>query len=232
MRSPLALLVVAAAALLTGCPAGPKEEGAPDAEALAALDPAIRRVAGLEVEAPANFFLLTATRGAMTLAVVRVPRGWELLDGAPHRRSGVVVPYREHEGDVLGEWVRPAGDRLLCSARVVGPNRHRLDPPQPLLVAPLTEGQRWTWEGTVDGAAASAEFHVRRAGEAELHDGDRRHVVEVEQVIRAAGIECTRVQTWADGRGLVREEGVFPGAEGPDEFLLRLPAPGEWRERL
>lgn len=222
------LLAVALGCLASaGCPDAPSAEGAAAAAAVAALDSTVRAFAGLELDSPQPFHLTTTARGDLPLWVVRAPRGWEAPDGAPQLRVGVYVPYRERDGDVLVEWLRPAGDRLLCPRRSVGPRRHRLDPPQPLLVAPLAAGQRWTWEGTIDGAPAVAEFHVRHAGEVELPDGDRRRVVEVAQVTRAEGLESRRVQTWAEGRGLVREEGAFPHADGEDRVLLRLPAPGE-----
>ncbi len=227
MRRGLLLVVGLGCLAVAGCPAGSPDDGAPDAAALAALDSTVRAFAGLELDSPQTFHLTTTARGGVPLWVVRAPRGWEALAGAPHLRVGVHVRSRERDGDVIVEWLRPAGDRVLCPSRSVGLGRHRLDPPQPLLVAPLTAGQRWTWEGTIDGAPATAEFEVRHAGEVELHDGDRRRVVEVAQVTRAAGLVSSRVQTWAEGRGLVHEEGTFPHADCEDQVLLRLPSPGE-----
>lgn len=214
MTRPSLAAVLVGLASLTGCPGGGAR--GPDAEALAALDPAVRRVAGLEVEGPVQVQSTWFKGMSVPLTLARGIRGWEVVDGHPCARLGIAVLTKEREGDVSTEWLRPAGDRLLCPARALGVERQVLDPPQPVLVAPLTPGQTWRWEGTVDGAAASVEFRVRSAGERDLEGGDRRFAVEVEQVLRAGGYEATRVQTWAEGRGLVLEEGKLPSADNGD----------------
>lgn len=212
-----ALTLATATALVVGCPGEPPRGG----DALAALDPSVRRVAGLELEGQ-TLVQSTWFKGAtLPLALVRGLRGWETIEGAPCARFGLAVLTKEDEGDVSTEWLRPAGDRVLCPARALGSAaRQVLAPPQPVLVAPLEPGQTWRWEGTVDGVPASVDFRVKSVGERDLA-GERRFAVELEHVIRAAGFEATRVQTWAEGRGLVFEEGVLPSpdvGDAPDAF--------------
>lgn len=204
-------LTAALPLLVAGCPA-PAGQPHEVAGALARLDPAVRRVAGLEPEGPLLVRSEWYLGASMPLALVRQLHGWEVEDGAPCARFGVVVATKEREGDVTTEWLRPAGDRLLCATRALRGQRVTLAPPQPLLVAPLEAGQTWRWEGTVDGAPASVDFEVLRAGEEEV-EGERVHAVVVSHTIRAAGLEVSRAQTWAAGRGLVREEGALPGPE-------------------
>lgn len=206
-RPARACLAALALALLAGCPGG--GASSPDAEALAGLDPAIRRVAGLEAK---DWTELQSTwfAGVPPLTLARGVSGWEVVDGQRCARVGLVVRTKEHEGEAVTEWLRPAGDRLLCPARALRGRVMRLEPPQPLLVAPLAPGQTWTWQGTVDGAPASLDVLVRHAGERDLDDGTRRFAVELLQTIRAGGFEVTRTQVWAEGRGVALEEGALP----------------------
>ncbi|MCO5166870.1 MAG: hypothetical protein M9894_10950 [Planctomycetes bacterium] len=222
MKRALAPLALLAALPLAGCPDRPARRGA-DAAALEALDPTVRRVAGLERTEPTPVATWDA---AMTsaLTAARTVRGWEVVDGAAAVRVDLAAQ-RKGVKTTSTEWLRPAGDRLECVARAIGRDRARLDPPQPVLAAPLEPGRTWRWEGTCGGAPAAAEFRVRAAG---VDEGGRL-TVEVEQTTRAAGLDARRVVTWVEGLGVVKEEGTQPAAddaERPERYDLRPLAAG------
>lgn len=222
-RPPLVHVAVVGAVLalaLAGCPGRPARTAA-DPAALEGLEPSVRRVAGLEQTEPTPVAIWDAGMTAASPAL-RAVRGWEVVGGAAGVRVDLAAQ-RKGVKTTSSEWLRPAGDRLECLARAIGRDVVRLDPPQPLLVGPLEAGRAWRWEGTAGDAPAVAEFRVRRAGVEK-----DRFTVEVEQTTRAAGLEARRVVTWAEGLGVVREEGVQPAADEaapPEEYHLRPPAP-------
>lgn len=209
-----------AALLLVGCDRGQ------DARPAAAgdLDPRVAAFAALEREGSDPFGL--RWEGATDIRLARTLRP-ETFDGVTHARVAIEKLHRSDGGYVV-EWLRADGPRVVCTARQVDVDLWRLDPPQPLLVAPLTVGQTWRWEGTAGGVPASADFRVRHVGERPSPDGPPWEVVEVEQVTRAAGAESRRVSVWARGLGLVAEEGEVPTFQGRMKYEAIPPRTGEW----
>jgi hypothetical protein len=213
-------------ALCVGCPGGSRST-APDAAGLAALDSSLASFAALDRVGEERRVLVWEE--ALTLRVVRRHEGWELFDGAPHAR---IVTAHTTIPSFAVEWLRPAGDRVLCAARATREEVRRLVPAQPILVAPLEVGRTWSWSGLVGDAPASAEFRILRVGDEDGPDGERWRVVAVEQTSTTGGLTTTRVQTWVAGRGLVDERGAMTTSDAPGgrSYETRTPRPEEWPE--
>ncbi len=139
-------------------------------------------------------------------------QGWQApAPGAPpHAALEVVLDDARRLPVLAAEWVRPAGDRLLVGWRRVGGALAALEPPQPLLVAPLEPGRTWSWAGRIDGVEATLEARVA-ALEAHPRWGPRTLVVE--RRVRLDGLESTVQQRWCEDVGLVEERGDFPVQE-------------------
>ena len=224
MRGLLLLLLV----LCAGCPTGGPRSAAPDEAGLAALDSSLASFAALERTGEERR-LLTWNEDPF-FRVVRRHEGWERLDGAPHAR--IVTAHVDLPSSAV-EWLRPAGDRVLCAARAVSKGVvRRLVPAQPILVAPLEEGRTWSWSGLVDDTPAEADFRVLKVDERTGPAGERWRAVEVEQTTRTCGLTSTRIQTWIAGRGLVDERGTMPTSDAPGGkvYNTKTPHPAEWPE--
>lgn len=212
-------------ALCAGCPGEAPPPAAPDAAGLAALDSSLASFVALDLAVEERRMLVW--RDDQRFRVARRHEGWEALDGAPHAR--VVTAHVDLPTSVV-EWLRPAGDRVLCAARSTTRQVRRLVPAQPILVAPLEEGRTWSWSGLANGAPAEADFRILKVSERDGPDGERWRVLEVEQTTRAGGLSATRVQTWIAGRGLVDERGVMPTGDAPDgkPYDTKTPRLDEW----
>jgi hypothetical protein len=221
--APLLLLLLCA-----GCPGEGPRATEPDAAGLAALDSSLACYAALERQGEEQRLLTWGED--LVFRVSRRVDGWERLDGAAHAR---VVTSHVDLRSFMVEWLRPAGDRVLCAARLFAAEDglHRLVPPQPVLVAPLEAGRAWSWSGLADGAPAEADFRITFVGERDGLPGERLRVVEVEQTTRASGVTSTRVQTWVAERGLVDERGTMPTNDAPGGKVhhTKTPRPEEWR---
>ena len=153
-----------------------------------------------------------AWTGGFTARLLRRQDGWELLEGRPHLR----VSYLLHSGRRLEapmiEWLRVEGSSLVVTHRRLAGHTHRLEPPLPWLVAPLAEGQAWTWTGTVDGVPARVETRVRRTrwrGQEGLLAVDQEGAVD-----GAPG--GTRTTFVLPGVGVVGEEARFASEPGKE----------------
>ena len=126
-----------------------------------------------------------------------------LIEGRVHHHVTWSLPGRRTK--VIQEaWYRPGETPTswLCARRRVGGEVLDLDPPLPVLVAPLSAGARWEWSGRVGRRGARATFEVL--------DADPQ-ALKVRQISTLAdGSEAVITRTYAAGRGLVREEGAFP----------------------
>lgn len=224
---PLLLLLLLAAPWLAGCPrrATDGRQAEPDLAAIQALDSSVALYAGLERAGREPY--VVGWGGLMPVKLLREQR-WEELDGVPHLRVAFMNAWRPTEDDTV-EWLRPAGDRLVCPARRLGKELHRLDPPQPLLVGPVEVGRTWRWEGTAGGVPATAEFRVRSIAEQTGPQGERWRVAEVEQVTTTSGVTGRRVVAWAAGHGHAAEETLMLDLDGAwKPFHGRAPREGEW----
>jgi hypothetical protein len=205
--------------LLAGCDAGAggRDEAEPavlDARPPTPLSPALERLCPLTPRwwapsARALPFVITWT-GGYTTRFVRTVDGWEVLDGAPQARvSYRFLRGRRWESPVV-EWLRPEADRLLVTHRRVAGRLHRLEPPLPWLVAPLEDGQRWSWEGRVDDTPARVEVRVRRLP----HWRGHRDVLAVEHAGQVGALTGVRTALVVPGLGLVGEEASFSDEPG------------------
>ena len=169
-----------------------------------------------------------------SLNLVRTLDGWELLDGVPQARVSYRLPRGRGMDPMVVEWLRPEGATLLVTRRLVGGKVQRIEPPLPCLKAPLSEGQNWSWEGTIDGAPARVDVTVRRQP---LWRG-RANVWAIEHVARlgrrpgserldgAQGEQGGRRTVFLlPGLGMVGEEGSYFDAAGTSSEL------GAWRTR-
>lgn len=142
--------------------------------------------------------------------------GLEELGGATYARRTWSLPGRRKRRTVMIDWLRPtpaSGSepaRLLLGARTIYLEHQRIEPPLPLLVAPLEEGRSWSWEGRVGSFSAKATFRVlapTRSDNGEL-------VVRVEQETAVDSLEgplvSKVVRGYRRGLGQVEEVGHFP----------------------
>lgn len=222
-----ALLAIACAApLLAGCPASEAPRVAPDLAALAALDTSLAAWLPLGPGAQDQRVRCAWNDGqAVPLVLTRGIDGWEVLpDGRAWARVVTALDHPKRRDVYLVEWVRPAVDRVLCARRQVGQLVIDLDPPQPVLVAPVASGATWTWTGTAGGRPASTTCRVagvepRHApGPTDPPPDPASLLLRVEQSSTVAGPDgapfSSRGQRWyARGQGLVEEQGAFPVGE-------------------
>ncbi len=179
--------------LAAGCP-GPAP-AKPDVEGVAALASPLGLVCPFD-PAPTSFRAAWGDGQGQPVTEVRAPAGWEEVGGAPHLR--VEWTYPGKRSLLVVEWLRPAGDRVLCARRRVGKSTLDLVPPQPVLVAPLSVGQTWEWTGRVGDVEATTTYRVLGWG-----DG----AVTVEQRTRAGALESLQRVAWGAGRGPIAESG-------------------------
>lgn len=142
--------------------------------------------------------------------------GLDELGGHSYARRTWSLPGRRKRRVVIVDWLRPtpaAGGqpaRLLLGARTINKSYQRVEPPLPLLVAPLREGQTWSWQGQVGGFEAEATFEVlapTRSNSGEL-------VLRIEQRTTLTSpegpLETKVVRGYRRGVGQVEEVGHFP----------------------
>ncbi|MBL4845907.1 MAG: hypothetical protein JKY65_10295 [Planctomycetes bacterium] len=125
------------------------------------------------------------------------------IDGRVHHHVSWSLPGRRRK--VIQEaWYRPGEDPTswLCARRRIGGEILDLDPPLPVLVAPLHKGARWEWSGRIGDREARVTFEVLS------FDPETLQVRQTS--ILADGTEAVITRTYQPGRGLVREEGAFP----------------------
>lgn len=189
-RLALALLVLCA-----GCP-GPTP-ARPDAEGVAALASPLGLVCPFDPPGTA-FRAAWGDGDGQPVTEVRSADGWEVVAGAPHLRVEWSYPSAKRPTVLVVEWLRPAGDRVLCARRQVGKTTMDLVPPQPVLVAPLATDQAWGWSGRVGDVDATSAYRVL---------GWRDGAVTVEQTTRIGELQSVQRVAWAAGRGPIAESG-------------------------
>jgi len=233
-RNKLAISAVCAAlALALG--AGALVITLPEAAVAVPLDPSLASWYPLDVGQQAAVEANWG-EGRFPLLLSRAFPRWESLGGESHlllewsfHKRGGLAPYGY-------EWLRPgvASDgtpELRCAQRQMGVTPFRLSPPQPILRAPLRSGQRWTWWGRVGDQRALSRFHVGAVYEHPERGpsidvacvtvtGSDPALLDmaaatggcsgVSMAVRADCHLASRVQTYAEGIGLIRETGVFP----------------------
>lgn len=186
----LPLLVLAA-----GCP-GPAP-AKPDVEGVAALASPLGLVCPFDP--PETAFRAAWGDGhGQPVTEVRAAERWEVVAGAPHLRVEWSYPSAKRPTVLVVEWLRPAGDRVVCARRQVGKAIMDLVPPQPILVAPLATDQAWEWSGRVGEVEATSAYRVL---------GWRDGAVTVEQTTRIGALESVQRVAWAAGRGPIAESG-------------------------
>lgn len=190
-RSALAPLVL----LVAGCPG--RARTGPDLEGVAALASPLGLVCPFDA-ASTPFRAAWGDGHGQPVTEVREPNGWELVAGAPHLRVEWIYPSTRRPEVLVVEWLRPAGDRVVCARRTVGKSTMDLVPPQPVLVAPLATGQTWEWRGRVGEVEAASASRVLGWTDGAVTVEHRTRVGELESVQRVA---------WAAGRGPIAESG-------------------------
>jgi hypothetical protein len=226
-RAPLVASLVALLLACTGCPARRPASVPPDAAALAALDTSLAAWLPLEPGPTTRIQAAWNDGQAVPLQFQRAVERWELLGGAPWARSSVVLDHPTRRDVFLVEWLRPAGDRILCARRQVGSTVLDLDPPQPVLVAPITSGTTWAWAGRVGGVEARATFEVTAVDAAPAEGasgaaGLTGPIARVVQTTTVDGLSCTSARVYALGVGVIDEQGTFPvGEAGMAEDRMR-----------
>ncbi len=181
--------------LAAGCP-GPAP-AKPDVEGVAALASPLGLVCPFD-PAPTSFRAAWGDGHGQPVTEVRQADGWEVVAGAAHLRVEWTYPSAKRPTVLVVEWLRPAGDRVVCARRQVGKSTMDLIPPQPILVAPLATDQTWEWSGRVGDAEATSAYRVL---------GWRDGAVTVEQRTRIGTLVSVQRVAWAAGRGPVAESG-------------------------
>lgn len=134
-----------------------------------------------------------------------------LIGGLVHHHVVWVLPGRRQRVSQEA-WFRPSedGSSWLCARRRIGGDVLDIEPPLPILKAPLEAKAGWDWEGLVGGRPASARFDVLTAADGLLVIRQTTTLKgEEENSSRLAG-KNTVTRTYQAGRGLIREEGDFP----------------------
>lgn len=104
------------------------------------------------------------------------------------------------------EWMRRAGDDVLCAQRQEGPLRAALVPPQVVLRFPLENGKSWDWEGTAGGLACRAVSRVAGAERVVTVGGSVEWAWRVDcETTAATGDSSSRSVWFAPGLGPVQE---------------------------
>lgn len=196
--------LVGLVALLAGCPRGPDRAAADEAGVAALASDLAAAALFASGGEPLRYAVSWGDGGGLPIDMVRLPGRWESIDGAPALRVAFAndVPGRRAT-EVVVEWLRPAGDRVLCPRRRIGETTLRLEPPVPVLVSPLEPGRSWEWAGRAGDRAATATFRVLGWREG----GEQGRLLAVEQVTRTGELESVRRVLYAPGRGPVAEEG-------------------------
>lgn len=136
------------------------------------------------------------------------------LEGRAHLHVTWAAPGREPVV-VQEAWLRAEGQAWVCARRRVGAATFAIEPPLPILRAPLEPGARWSWSGRVAGEPARAEFEVLTPPEPEL-------LLVRQRIQLEGGIESEVLRTYRAGAGLVAEEGSFPYEPEGDTHRSRI----------